>query len=156
RPVMATAGLNLSDRLILDYCAGAGTKTAQLAAMHPEARIVATDRDPRRFDLLKERFRGHDRVEVRDIRDLLDYAQAVDLLVLDVPCSNTGVLPRRIEAKYRLDDQHLKKLTDVQKQIVADSLVYRRPGGWLLYSSCSIESEENERQVAWINKWHRT
>jgi 16S rRNA (cytosine967-C5)-methyltransferase len=79
-----------------------------------------------------------------------------DLILLDVPCTNTGVLARRIEAKYRCDDDQLNRLVGIQKQIIADSiaLLRSRPRGRILYSTCSLEPEENQAQVDWAARWH--
>jgi len=150
-----TSCLDLAGKVIVDYCAGSGTKTAQLAAMHPESEILATDVSDRRRGLLEARFADHKRVRVIEPDELADHAGRAGLLVLDVPCSNTGVLARRIEAKYRVDVQHLGSLTDIQKQIVADSLICLQGDGHILYSTCSIEPIENERQGAWMVKWHK-
>lgn len=143
-------------QLIADVCAGSGTKTAQLAQAWPEATIVATDTDRRRFAMLAERFAGSSRVQVVPREQLVEFSGRADLLLLDVPCSNTGTLARRIEAKYRVDAAHLDSLVALQKQIVADHLALRRDGGLIAYSTCSLEPQENEAQRDWINRWHRT
>ena len=142
--------------LIADVCAGSGTKTAQLADAFPEARIIATDVDRRRFGMLQQRFAGSSRVEVIEPRRLIDFARRVDLLLLDVPCSNTGTLARRIEAKYRVDAEHIESLVSLQRQIIADHLALRSDKGLVAYSTCSLEPEENQAQIAWMNRWHRT
>ena len=146
---------DLRPKLIIDACAGMGTKTRQLASLHPEARIIAAELDHRRRTVLNETFADSERVEVMSFEEIGQYAQQADLLVLDVPCSNTGVLARRVEAKYRFSDVTLKKLVDVQRQIIADSLGVLAEGGRLLYATCSIEPAENERQAEWVAKWHR-
>ncbi len=151
----ATSGLDLNGKIIIDVCAGSGTKTEQLSYLHPQSTIIATDVSDRRRALLSARFTDHDRVKVVETNELPKFAGRAGLVVLDVPCSNTGVLARRIEAKYRVDSAHLKSLTDLQKQIIADSLYYRDDNGHILYSTCSIEPIENERQSAWIKKWHK-
>jgi 16S rRNA (cytosine967-C5)-methyltransferase len=152
--VDATAGLE--PRLIVDACAGKGTKTRQLAARHPSAQIIATDVDRSRLDVLRRTFAGDDRVRVVEPDGLLDAHGRVDLLVLDVPCSNTGVLARRVEAKYRYGPQWLGKLVQLQRQIIADHVALLDPErGRLLYVTCSIEPDENGRQVEWIAHWHR-
>lgn len=142
--------------LIADVCAGSGTKTAHLAEAFPEARIIATDVDRRRFGMLQQRFAGSSRVEVIEPPRLMEFARQVDLLVLDVPCSNTGTLARRIEAKYRIDAPHLDSLVSLQRQIIADHLALRSDKGLVAYSTCSLEPEENQAQIAWMNRWHRT
>jgi len=153
--VAATSGLPIGSGLIVDFCAGQGTKTMGLAELHPQAKIIATDVDGRRLAILRRRFEGHARVRVLEMSDLLEYSGRADLLFLDVPCSNSGVLPRRVEARYRIDQNHLKSLVNLQRQIIADSLRLRAPAGRILYSTCSLEPAENQEQTQWVRTWHR-
>jgi 16S rRNA (cytosine967-C5)-methyltransferase len=83
--------------------------------------------------------------------DLKDLIGQVDLLVLDVPCSNTGVLPRRVEAMHRFSPRSLESLVQLQRRIVEEHLPLLRPGGAILYATCSLEPEENERQAEWLS-----
>lgn len=152
-PVRATAGL-LPD-LIVELCAGRGTKTRQLAAVHPQARIFATDGKPAKLAELARAFDSHDRVRVVKSDELMELAGQADLVVADVPCSNTAVLARRVEARYRFDPAALTALGDLQKQILADAMRWLGPGGHLLYSTCSLEPAENQHQIDWIQRWHR-
>jgi 16S rRNA (cytosine967-C5)-methyltransferase len=156
---LAIAGLaDLRPRLILDLCAGQGTKTRQLAAAFPEAKIIATDIEAARFRILQSVFHGHPRVEVVPAPGLAaKYRAAADLVLLDVPCSNSGVLARRPEAKYRFDDERQTSLIAVQQRIISDAVGLVRPGpstGSILYSTCSIERAENEDQGAWAAEAH--
>jgi 16S rRNA (cytosine967-C5)-methyltransferase len=94
----------LSPRVIVDLCAGQGTKTKQLAMQFPSATILATDTDAARLAILRTTHAGNPSVRVIDIESVERESYALgnaDLVLLDVPCSNTGVLPRRPEAKYR-------------------------------------------------------
>ncbi|MCP3903483.1 MAG: hypothetical protein GY715_07580 [Planctomycetes bacterium] len=150
QPVAATA--QLCPGLVIDACAGRGTKTGQLAALHADAHIVATDVDAVRRSSLHESFDGHERVEVVEPERLGPFRQRADLLVLDVPCSNTGVLGRRVEAKYRFDADHLDQLVRLQQRIVVDTYDLLAPDGHLLYATCSIDASENEDQVRWIEE----
>ena len=146
---------HLEPKLIVDVCAGLGTKTHQLALMHPNAKIVATDVHPGRREVLHDRFRDNEQVEIVTIGQLDMLNGQVDLIVLDVPCSNTGVLARRVEAKYRASKATILELVDVQRQIIADAIPMRNDGGAILYATCSIEPDENEKQAEWISKWHK-
>ena len=136
-------------RLIVDACAGRGTKTRQLARAFPGARIIATDTDTRRRATLSAVFRGHDRVGVVAPDELARAGGGAELIVLDVPCSNTGVLARRVEARYRGGDVALAQLAEVQRDIMRLAADAVAPGGFVLYSTCSLEPEENEHQVEW-------
>ncbi len=143
-------------RLILDLCAGMGTKTRQLARLLPGSRILATDRDERRLEVLRTSFRGHPRVGIIDPGNLLlEHAGTADLILLDVPCSNTGVLARRPEARYRFSADALEALAAVQRQIIADAIPLLAPRGSILYSTCSLEHAENAGMAQWAVKWHR-
>jgi 16S rRNA (cytosine967-C5)-methyltransferase len=141
--VAATA--DLEPRVIIDACAGKGTKTRQLHALHPNAEIVATDVDPRRHEVLRRSFEGVDGVHIVEPEGLRPWAGRSDLVLLDVPCSNTGVLARRVEAKYRFSDETLASLNEVQQSIIETTMPLLAPGGRVLYTTCSIEAGENER-----------
>lgn len=142
-------------RLIADVCAGQGTKTRQLTALFPDAEILATDTDPARLDTLRATFATHPRVRVVT-RDQLaaDALARGDLVLLDVPCSNTGVLPRRPEARYRLTDRTLERMGEIQRQIGADAIPLLAPRGRILYATCSLEPEENQAMARWFARWH--
>ena len=146
--------IGLSPKVILDYCAGRGTKTRQLAAAHPGARIIATDVDQVRFDSLEQLAAKHDRIDVVEPDEARAMFGAIDLLVLDVPCSNTGVLPRRPEARIRFSPAMLNDLVGLQRQIVADTIPCLAPGAHVLYATCSLEPEENQDMPSWLAKWH--
>lgn len=142
-------------RLIADVCAGQGTKTRQLAALFPDAQILATDTDPQRLATLSGVFQDHPRVRVMPRDELAAEALGrCDLVLLDVPCSNTGVLPRRPEARYRLTDRTLERMADVQRQIGADAIPLLATRGRILYATCSLEPEENQAMAAWFTRWH--
>ncbi len=136
--------------LIIDLCAGQGTKTCQLYARFPDAEIWACEVDDARLDTLSEVFMGSERVQVLHIEDLVDKVEKADLVLTDVPCSNTGVLARRHEARYREMDDQLARLVPIQRGIIENAVGLLGPGGTLVYSTCSLEREENEDQADWI------
>ena len=148
---------DLRPRVVLDLCAGQGTKTRQLAAAFPDAEIYATDVDDLRRATLERQFAGSGQVRVLSPRQMRERMLGKgELILLDVPCSNSGVLPRRPEARYRLTGASLASLTDIQRQIIADAipLLSERPEGQILYSTCSLERAENHEMAAWAVKWH--
>lgn len=158
---------DLKPQTVFDMCAGLGTKTRQLAAAFPDATIYASDKDKGRFEKLKAMFAGHPRVKVLDWpRDgasgfTLEFAGKIDLILLDVPCSNTGVLARRIEARYRVDPKRTEELAAIQRQLIADALPLLRRGAdamqggaVIVYSTCSLDPTENEEQAKWAARWH--
>lgn len=147
---------DLTPRVVADCCAGKGTKTRQLAATFPDAEILASDVDMVRFHELERVFKDDERVRVVRYENLIDHAGRADLVLLDVPCSNSGVLARRVEARYRFDEGRTRSLTDTQRQIIADSirLLRRENRASILYTTCALDPEENENQARWVVRWH--
>lgn len=141
--------------LIVDLCAGRGTKTRQMAHTWPQARIIACDTDRARAKDLADVFRGDHRVQVLPPREVLTaIAGQADLVLLDVPCSNSGVFARRPEAKYRFSRDQTRRLGDIQRQLLADAVPMLSPRGMVLYATCSLEPEEDAAPLAWAAQWH--
>lgn len=154
---------DLTPGVVVDLCAGKGTKTRQLSRTFPDAEIVATDTDAPRLATLRRVFPesaaaggpGVARVRVLDFGRVLDDCLGrADLVLLDVPCSNTGVLARRPEAKYRPMTKQNDRLLETQRQIVADAIRLLSPAGKILYSTCSLQPEENQAIARWAQTWH--
>lgn len=144
---------DLAPKLVIDLCAGQGTKTRHLACAFPSARILATDTDAARLRSLREVARSYPTMEVLEFADVTaNFAGQADLVLLDVPCSNTGVLARRPEARYRTATGQLERLVKLQRDILTQGVSLLAPGATLLYSTCSIESQENEVQAAWAEQ----
>jgi len=153
--VKLARGLGGDGQRIADLCAGHGTKTTQLAQAFPTAKIFAGDPDRARFASLKHRFpRGHAQVSVIGPDEWIHHSGTFDLVVIDVPCSNTGVLSRRPEAKYRFSRVSLEALVALQRQIIIDALRLRSDTGRILYATCSLDHDENERQMEWVEAYH--
>jgi 16S rRNA (cytosine967-C5)-methyltransferase len=136
---------------ILDLCAAPGGKTTLIAQrLENQGRVVATDRQARRLDLVRENCRrlGVSNVEVRALSDLITGGAAVfDRVLVDAPCSNTGVLRRRVEARWRLKEADPERFQADQGALLHQAATWVRPGGRLVYSTCSLEPEENEAVV---------
>ena len=132
---------------VLDRCCGLGTKTLQLAErVGPAGRVVAMDPDGRRCEALQEliKRRGIANVEVVRAAMLAEMPeQTFDRILVDAPCSNSGVFARRPEAKYRQQTAAIKSLEKLQRAILADSAPRLRPGGVMVYSTCSVWPGEN-------------
>ena len=79
-----------------------------------------------------------------------------DAILLDVPCSNTGVLRRRIDARWRLQTEDITALTEIQEQILTNVLPCVKDGGRIVYSTCSIDSEENRDLIDHFLSKHTT
>ncbi len=137
-------------RSIGDICAAPGGKTLILVERNPQAHILAFESSQRRFAELRERltdFAG--RVECR-LADAtaLNEESAFDLVLADVPCSGTGTLGRNPEIRHRLRLDDLARHADRQQAILSAALRAIRPSGHVVYSTCSLEPEENEHVVA--------
>ena len=139
---------------VLDRCCGVGTKTLQIAAAAPAATVVAVDTAGFRTDALDRAAAARGLTNVRTVTAATVPADepAFDRILVDVPCSNSGVLIRRPEARYRQDDRSLKSLDKLQKSILADTVPRLAPGGLLVYSTCSVWDEENGDQVRWLTQ----
>ncbi len=131
---------------VLDYCAGRGTKTRQLAIAYPDAHVHATDADNARRNELRSLEPIFPNVRVVDPHDVAD--TRYELILLDVPCSNSGVFARRPEARYRLSDRSLRDLAALQGRLLEQARPWLTPGGLILYTTCSIEPQENQHRAA--------
>jgi 16S rRNA (cytosine967-C5)-methyltransferase len=135
---------------ILDLCAAPGGKTLILAERNPDARIVAMESSAPRLEQLKMRLASYSaRIECRlaDATALTEDS-AFDLALADVPCSGTGTLGRNPEIRHRLRPDDLARQAERQRAILTAALRAVRPGGSVVYSTCSLEPEENEQIVA--------
>lgn len=140
---------------ILDACAAPGGKAFLIAAAQGDgSSLVCTDSNERRLPRLAENL---SRLHVAGVEvaahDWLMAAPAewhgkFDGILLDVPCSNTGVMRRRVDVRWRLKAADIASLAAIQRRIVENALVSLKPGGRLVYSTCSIEPEENEDLIA--------
>jgi 16S rRNA (cytosine967-C5)-methyltransferase len=150
--IAASLGKDLDQKAksILDVCAAPGGKTLILAERNHQARIVACEASPPRLEHLRERLAAHAAgVECRlaDATALTEFTD-FDLALADVPCSGTGTLGRNPEIRHRLQIADLPRQADRQRRILAAALRALRPGGRVVYSTCSLEPEENEHVVA--------
>lgn len=138
---------------VVDACAGAGGKALHLAClMRNKGRIVALDVHDWKLQELRRRARRHgiDIIETRRIEDTKTIKRlhdSADRVLLDVPCSGLGVLRRNPDAKWKLQPTEIERLEKLQQEILRDGSRMTRPGGKLVYATCSILPGENERQV---------
>jgi 16S rRNA (cytosine967-C5)-methyltransferase len=132
---------------ILDCCAAPGSKTALLARRNPRAKVFATELHPHRARLLQSLNRlPNVHLVAADARHL-PFSRAFDRILADVPCSGTGTLARNPEIKWRLKSADLHDLQSRQVAILKSALAQLAMGGRLVYSTCSLEREENETVV---------
>ncbi|MCL4402075.1 MAG: hypothetical protein M1436_05350 [Acidobacteria bacterium] len=126
----------------LDLCAAPGGKTAQ--ALESGVRAIACDLHPGRIRMLLGMGAG---LLVLDGSQPLPFRCKFDRILLDAPCSGTGTLARNPEIKWRLGPERLPELQRLQKALLAQALTALKPGGRMVYSTCSVEREENEDVV---------
>lgn len=141
-------------QMVVDACAGAGGKTlhiadlmrnqGRIAAMEPEAiKLRNTDARARRagFNIIQS-------VHLASPEVVKQYTHKADRLLLDVPCSGLGVLRRNADAKWKLTPEHIETVERLQQQILGSYWAMLKPGGIMVYATCSILPSEDEKQVA--------
>jgi 16S rRNA (cytosine967-C5)-methyltransferase len=134
---------------ILDCCAAPGGKTLAMADQNPAAQITAIEVHPHRARLLQQLVspaRHKIQTVIADATNM-PVTDQFDRVLADVPCSGTGTLSRNPEIKWRLDPQDLPELHNRQLAILRSALAHVKRGGRLVYSTCSLEKEENEDVV---------
>lgn len=141
------AALVGSGRRLLDCCAAPGGKTAALAARNPTAEIIAAELHAHRVELLRQRVRAANVQVIQADALRLPTCGQFDRVLADVPCSGTGTLARNPEIKWRLRPEDLADLHQRQAAILRAALRQLAPGGRAVYSTCSLEREENEAVV---------
>ena len=138
---------------ILDLCAAPGVKTTQLAESTADsAKIIATDIDDERLKMVQENIArlGIKSINIAEYNKLQEVAEQVgpfEAVLLDVPCSNTGVLARRVEARHRIRPTTTTKLTKTQYQLLETAAAMIKAQGKVCYSTCSIQERENGQLV---------
>jgi len=142
---------------ILDACAAPGGKTGYLAElMANQGLLIACDREPARLNLLDENLARlglriakivcHDWIKSAVPPEILS-AAPFDRILIDAPCTNTGVMRRRVDVRWRLKPADFNRMRARQIEITRAVIPFLKPGGILVYSTCSLEREENEDVV---------
>lgn len=138
---------------IVDACAAPGGKTTHLAELaKDEAEIIALDTHPSRLKLVEE---NAARLKLRSITTLLgdwtqlahQFANSADKVLLDVPCSGTGTLRRKVDARWHKRPEDILSLAQLQLRLLEAAAIALRKGGVLVYATCSIEPEEDEQVI---------
>jgi 16S rRNA (cytosine967-C5)-methyltransferase len=143
---------------VIDVCAAPGGKSTHIAELlkgtgHVEARDLTEEKAA----LIRENIRRHglSNMEAR-VWDATVYeeesAEKADVLICDLPCSGLGVLGKKTDIRYKMTPEKQKELVALQRRILNTVHNYVRPGGTLVYSTCTIHSEENEKNVEWFLK----
>jgi 16S rRNA (cytosine967-C5)-methyltransferase len=134
---------------VLDLCAAPGGKLTFLAQLAGnQARLIAHDVSPERLRLVEENCR---RLGVTGVQTTMDLQTAgavpYDRILIDAPCSNTGVMRRRVDLRWRINLGEMGRLTKQQRDLLDQAIIRLRPGGTLIYSTCSVEPEENSELI---------
>lgn len=151
--VAQTVDLQPGERA-LDLCAAPGGKTTLLAARAGNsALIVASDRSAKRLDTVVRTSAAHNLRQIKSL--VLDAAQSLpfetsvfDRILIDAPCSGTGTLRRNPEIRWRITETDIHDLAVQQKLFLKNAAPVLKPGGLLVYSTCSVEPDENEQVIA--------
>ncbi|BBM87396.1 transcription antitermination factor NusB [Candidatus Uabimicrobium amorphum] len=146
--------------LVLDLCAAPGGKSFHIADnMRGEGVVVSGDKSVER---LRKMCENKERLQLQNIQPIAmnskklpkNFAQHFDCVVVDAPCSNSAVFNKRVEARWRFSVKNLQKLNKEQYKLLRSGATAVKPGGKLVYSTCSIEKEENENLIAEFLKEH--
>lgn len=137
---------------VLDVCAAPGSKTTLICSMAPKAMIVAGDLHEHRLRTLRELaiMQGCNSIHLLaydGTRDLPFADASFDRILVDAPCSGTGTLRHNPEIRWRLKPDDIARLSSMQNQILTNAAFKVRVGGLLLYSTCSVERDENETVI---------
>ena len=153
--VVGEIARGLAPDRVLDACAGVGTKTSHLASLLPEATLVATDRHPRKLDVLSRTLRGVTRAQPVETAVWEAGLQppppklspAFDLVIVDAPCSALGTLGRHPEVRWHRRPEDVAALVAVQARLLDACALLVRPGGHLLYTVCTFTRTEGPEQI---------
>lgn len=143
---------------ILDLCAAPGGKSLFLAErVGDSGHVTARDLTEAKVSWIEENARrygaGNLTAECHDAREFDEsWRERADVVIADLPCSGLGVIGRKTDIKYRVQPKDLTELAALQREILTAAREYVKPGGVLLYSTCTISPEENEQNVRWMEQ----
>ena len=145
---------------VLALCAAPGGKSTHMAELLQESGMVeARDLTEYKVDLIRENIARHGLSNMKAVQmdatvDDPDSHQKADVLVCDLPCSGLGVMGKKTDIRYKMTKEKAAELAKLQRQILSVVWDYVRPGGTLVYSTCTIHRSENEDNTAWFLKEH--
>ncbi|GIV26971.1 MAG: RNA methyltransferase [Bacteroidia bacterium] len=145
---------------IIDACAGAGGKTLHLSALKQnKGQIIALDVEDKKLHELHKRSNraGCSNIQIKPISSskiIKRLKHSADIVLIDAPCSGTGVIKRNPDTKLKFSSQNLNELIYIQRNILKDYCEMLKPDGYLLYVTCSILKKENEDQIQWFLNQH--
>ena len=146
---------------IIDACAGAGGKTLHIATLlNNKGKVISLDTEAWKLNELKKRA-GRNKLQnietrlIESQKTIKRLKETADRLLLDVPCSGIGVLKRNPDTKWKLTNERINELILLQKDILSNYQVMLKPGGLLVYSTCSILPSENQYQINSFLEMHK-
>lgn len=148
------------DSYVLDVCAAPGGKSLHMAElMQGTGMVEARDLTEYKISLIQENIRRCELPNIRaiqaDARELDEkMVGKADFVIADLPCSGLGVLGRKADIKYKINKKACEALVTLQREILHIVQQYVKPGGILMYSTCTINPGENEENIAWFLKEH--
>jgi 16S rRNA (cytosine967-C5)-methyltransferase len=146
------------DSLVIDLCAAPGGKTLMMAEiMKNKGKIIAIEKYKSKLKLIDESCKrmGIDCVETYEAdAATVDFEEKADLVFADVPCSGMGTLSKHADIKWKRDQDDIMKLQKTQRAIMDNAAKLVKPGGAFVYSTCTIEPEENQDNVEWFLDSH--
>lgn len=143
---------------VIDVCAAPGGKTMHVAAkLKGSGKVYSCDVTEYKTDKISANIArmGLKNVEVRVADATCEHAEfieAADVVLADVPCSGLGVIGKKADIKYRLTEEQLQEIVSLQRQILTNVCKYIKPGGTLLYSTCTVNTAENNDNVKWMTE----
>ncbi len=139
----------------MDLCAAPGGKSLHLADLG--AKVLSFDQSQNKVDLINENIKrsGFGNIEAR-VGDATCFNESLkesaDLVLVDAPCSGLGVLAKKTDIKYKTKQIDIKTLSELQKSILKNAYEYLKVGGVLIYSTCTVNKNENDKNVEWLLK----
>lgn len=146
-----------SNDYIIDVCAAPGGKSINAALKAPEGKVEARDVSEYKISLIENNLERLGisnvtcKVQDASVRDETAVGTA-DVVIADLPCSGLGIIGRKPDIKYNVSPQKLKSLAKLQRDILSVVWEYVKPGGYLIYSTCTINRGENEENVSWFTE----
>ncbi len=141
---------------VIDVCAAPGGKSLHIAdKMGGFGMVESRDLTEEKVALIRENVRRADLINVKPVvRDALvpdpDSEGKADIVICDLPCSGLGVISRKSDIKYRVTPERIRSLVELQRAILRNASAYVRPGGHLIYSTCTLGHRENQDNLAWF------
>lgn len=158
--MVTEAAKPMKGNYIIDVCAAPGGKSSHMAeCMEGTGMVEARDLTEYKVSLIEENISRHGLSNMKAVQQdalILDEASVnkADILVCDLPCSGLGVMGKKTDIRYKMTEEKQKELVQLQRRILDTVCTYVKPGGTLVYSTCTIHRDENDNNVEWFMKKH--